>query len=77
VDLRPYQVEAANWVIARKGDLCIIAPTGSGKSLVWALPLLEQKDGISLVIVPFTSLGHQGELRRCDTIVNLEHITAY
>ncbi|KAF5332082.1 hypothetical protein D9611_008129 [Ephemerocybe angulata] len=61
--LRKFQVDAANHILARDGDLCVIAPTGSGKSLVWALPLLAQENGISLVIVPFTSLGHQGELR--------------
>ncbi|KAF8871015.1 hypothetical protein CPB84DRAFT_1754198 [Gymnopilus junonius] len=59
--LRDFQVEAANRIIQRGGDLCLVAPTGSGKSLVWALPLLVQKTGISLVIIPYTSLGHQDE----------------
>ncbi|RXW12445.1 hypothetical protein EST38_g13408 [Candolleomyces aberdarensis] len=61
--LREFQAQVANWVIQRKGDLCVIAPTGSGKSLVWALPLAVYDDAISLVIVPYTSLGHQGEIR--------------
>ncbi|KAF9536389.1 P-loop containing nucleoside triphosphate hydrolase protein [Agrocybe pediades] len=61
--LRDYQVEAANVIVSRDRDLCIVAPTGSGKSLTWVLPLLAQRKGISLVIVPFTSLGFQGEQR--------------
>jgi len=61
--LRDYQVEAANVIIAREKDLCVIAPTGSGKSHLWVLPLLVQKGGISLVIIPYTSLGFQGEQR--------------
>jgi len=61
--LRDYQVEASNVIISRQQDLCVIAPTGAGKSLVWVLPLLAQKKGISVVIVPYTSLGFQGERR--------------
>ena len=61
--LRDYQIEAANLVISRSNNLCVIAPTGAGKFLVWMLPLLAQESGISLVIVPFTSLGFQGEER--------------
>ncbi|KAF8196531.1 hypothetical protein BJ912DRAFT_955536, partial [Pholiota molesta] len=61
--LRDYQVEAANSVISRRGDLCVIAPTGAGKSHTWILPLLAQGMGISLVVVPFTSLGYQGKER--------------
>ncbi|KAF8168392.1 hypothetical protein B0H34DRAFT_816282 [Crassisporium funariophilum] len=60
--LKDFQVEAANHIVNRNRDLCIISPTGSGKSLVWVLPLLAQGTGVSLVIVPYTSLGHQGEL---------------
>ena len=72
-ELREYQMEAANWVIGREGDLCVIAPTGAGKSLLWMLPLLVQKKGISLVIVPYTSLGHQGE-QRCGANIFLCHL---
>lgn len=62
--LKDFQVEVANIVISRKTDLCVVAPTGSGKSHLWVLPLLTQKKGsISLVIIPFTSLGYQGEER--------------
>lgn len=61
--LRDYQVEAANFILSREGDLCVVAPTGAGKSHIWVLPLLAQRAGISLVIIPFTSLGYQGEER--------------
>ncbi|TEB33672.1 P-loop containing nucleoside triphosphate hydrolase protein, partial [Coprinellus micaceus] len=66
--LRKFQVESANYVISRRWDVCIIAPTGQGKSLVWVLPLLVQRKGVSLVVVPYTSLGHQGALRRLGDI---------
>ncbi|KAG6819048.1 hypothetical protein H0H93_015956 [Arthromyces matolae] len=65
--LRAYQIESSNVIIQRHSDLCVIAPTGMGKSLVWVLPLLAQKSGISLVIIPYTSLGHQGVARHAQT----------
>ncbi|KAF5333403.1 hypothetical protein D9611_002633 [Ephemerocybe angulata] len=68
--LRDYQVEGANHIIARESDLCIVAPTGAGKSTLWTLPLLAQKGGISLVVVPFTSLGVQGENRHRDSAIS-------
>ena len=68
--LRDFQIEAANLTITRKKDLCVISPTGSGKSLLWLLPLLAQKRGISLVIVPYTSLGFQGE-QRCELSLSI------
>ncbi|KAF5313744.1 hypothetical protein D9619_013674 [Psilocybe cf. subviscida] len=61
--VQAFQCDAANHVIAWTGDLGVIAPTGAGKSLLWMLPLLVQKIGISLVIIPYTSLGFQGEKR--------------
>ncbi|KAF6745627.1 hypothetical protein DFP72DRAFT_1017954 [Ephemerocybe angulata] len=61
--LREYQVEGANCIISRKSDLCVVAPTGAGKSTLWTLPLLAREEGISLVVVPFTTLGVQGENR--------------
>ncbi|KAF9471174.1 hypothetical protein BDN70DRAFT_901547 [Pholiota conissans] len=59
--LHQYQLDAANFIIGRSGDLVIIAPTGMGKSTVWDLPLLVQRGGVSLVLVPYTTLGFQGE----------------
>ncbi|KAJ3503868.1 hypothetical protein NMY22_g18101 [Coprinellus aureogranulatus] len=59
--LRDYQVRGTNLVIRREVDVCVVAPTGAGKSSLWTLPLLARGTGISLAIVPFTSLGVQGE----------------
>jgi hypothetical protein len=59
--VRGYQVQISNLVLMRKGDALVIAPTGSGKSLTWTLPLLARKEGTSLVITPYTSLGLDGE----------------
>ena len=61
--LKEFQMQCSNVVIGRMGDMVVIAPTGSGKSLLWALPLLVHKAGISLVITPYTSLGTEGEQR--------------
>lgn len=61
--LRDYQVEASNIILSRRRDLCVIAPTGAGKSLLWVLPLLAQRKAIAVVIIPYTSLGFQGEQR--------------
>ncbi|KAJ7194955.1 hypothetical protein GGX14DRAFT_404312 [Mycena pura] len=46
----------------RRGDALLISPTGSGKSLTWILPLLARKEGMFLVVTPYTSLGLDGEL---------------
>ena len=61
--LREFQIECANLVLSRSRDICIIAPTGQGKSLLWALPLLMQSAGCSLIVMPYTSLGLEGEQR--------------
>ena len=61
--LRNFQVECANIVMERSGDVIVVSPTGSGKSLVWVLPLLARRGGISLVFTPYTSLGLDSEMR--------------
>ncbi|KAF8995686.1 P-loop containing nucleoside triphosphate hydrolase protein [Cyathus striatus] len=68
--LHDYQIEGANEILEHKLDICVVAPTGAGKSMLWILPLLAQKSGISLVIVPFTSLGIQGENRHKNTSIS-------
>ncbi|KAH7917200.1 P-loop containing nucleoside triphosphate hydrolase protein, partial [Leucogyrophana mollusca] len=47
----------------RSEDICFVAPTGAGKSLLWILPLLAHKSGVSLIITPYTSLGIEGQQR--------------
>lgn len=61
--LRDFQISGSNIIIRRKKDLVVIVPTGHGKSLLWILPLLVQKESISLVVTPFTSLGSEGEMK--------------
>lgn len=56
-------MQCANAVVSRLGDVAVVAPTGAGKSMVWMLPLLVAKDGICLVITPYTSLGIECEQR--------------
>lgn len=48
-------------MIKMERDVCVIAPTGAGESLVWALPLLLYPEGISLVIRPYTNLRIKGK----------------
>ncbi|TCD68354.1 hypothetical protein EIP91_010992 [Steccherinum ochraceum] len=61
--VKEFQMECANAVVERKTDVCLIAPTGAGKSLIWTLPLLAAAKSVSLVITPYTSLGTEGQQR--------------
>ena len=62
-DLWDFQMQCSDIVVGMVGDVCVIALTGSGKSVLWLLPLLVQRDRISLIITPCTSLGVEGEQR--------------
>ncbi|KAJ6587816.1 hypothetical protein B0H10DRAFT_1831369, partial [Mycena sp. CBHHK59/15] len=52
-----FQVQISNLVVMCCSDAVVVSSTGSGKSLSWILPLLARKEGISLVVTPYTSLG--------------------
>ncbi|KAJ7758634.1 hypothetical protein B0H16DRAFT_1662312 [Mycena metata] len=70
--LHSYQVQIANLVLRCQNDAIVIAATGSGKSLSWTLPLLARKEGISLVVTPYTSLGLDAEeSNSCDGITSI------
>ncbi|KAH9840238.1 ATP-dependent DNA helicase [Rhodofomes roseus] len=58
-DVKELQATFASDLAPR--HVCVIAPTGFGKSLLWTLPLLALDHGVVLVITPFTSLGEEGE----------------
>lgn len=62
-NLHDFQIECANIVMECAGDVIVVSSTGSGKSLVWLLPLLARQGGVSLVITPYTSLGLNSEIR--------------
>ncbi|KAJ6536866.1 P-loop containing nucleoside triphosphate hydrolase protein [Mycena capillaripes] len=59
--LRPLQIECSNIIVNGGGDVCVIGPTGCGKSLLWVLPLHAMGGGISLVITSYTSLGREAD----------------
>ena len=59
--IKDLQAECANAFLARTNDICVVAPTGFGKSMLWTLPILALEHGAVLVITPFTSLGEEAE----------------
>ena len=61
--LKDFQMQCSNLANGRMIDMVVIAPTGSEKSMLWALSLLVHKVGISLVVTPYTNLGTEGEQR--------------
>ena len=69
--ITPYewQIDVAE-ALALGLDATVIAGTGSGKTLPWALPLLldENRDKICLVISPLNELEAEHVRRRCTAI---------
>lgn len=59
--IKNLQAECVNALLARTNDICVVAPTGFGKSMLWTLPVLALERGSILVITPFTSLGEEAE----------------
>lgn len=59
-ELCTFQMQASNLVLARKDDLILITPTGFRKSVIFSLPLHAQRNGISIVVTLYTSLGMEG-----------------
>ncbi|KAH9911255.1 P-loop containing nucleoside triphosphate hydrolase protein [Fomitopsis serialis] len=56
-----WQAHATQVILERKKDLITIAPTGSGKTLTFWMPLLFRADGIQIVVTPLNILGTQNE----------------
>lgn len=65
-DPRPFQLNAAISIIRRR-DTALIAPTGSGKTIVLAMPLLVFSGRTSLVISPLQALQQE----QCDSMNQL------
>src|SRR5947199_212717 len=55
------QAEAIKELLKRDSDVAVILPTGGGKSLIYQLPMLIERDMTTVVIVPFVALVEQGE----------------
>ncbi|KAH9917710.1 P-loop containing nucleoside triphosphate hydrolase protein, partial [Fomitopsis serialis] len=56
-----WQSLACQASLAGDKDLINVAPTGSGKTLTFWMPLLFRKDGIQIVVTPLNILGTQNE----------------
>ncbi|EPS93325.1 hypothetical protein FOMPIDRAFT_1089147, partial [Fomitopsis schrenkii] len=68
-----WQAEAVQQAVKGDKDMVCIAPTGSGKTLTFWMPLLFRKDGIQIVVTPLNLLGTQNVkelasygIRACD-----------
>ncbi|KAI0703002.1 P-loop containing nucleoside triphosphate hydrolase protein [Cytidiella melzeri] len=59
--IKNFQMQCGTALVSRVGDIVVIVPTGAGKSMLWCLLLLVFKDGISIVVTLYTSLGLEGE----------------
>ena len=54
-----WQIHVVEAILKHDEDIVSIAATGSGKTLVFWMPLLFRKDGIKIVITPLNILGKQ------------------
>ena len=57
----PEQAQAIKETLKRDTDLLVNLPTGGGKTLVYQLPILMERDMTTVVIVPFVALVDQVE----------------
>jgi superfamily II DNA helicase RecQ len=69
-----WQLEAALTQLRRQ-DLVTLAPTGSGKTLTFWIPLLFDKDGISVVITPLNVLGEKNVKELADVSITAINLT--
>jgi superfamily II DNA helicase RecQ len=70
-----WQIRVVHAILAGK-DVIPIAPTGSGKSLTYWMPLLFIKYGITVVVTPLKLLGGQFSKMLQDNGVSAVSITA-
>ncbi|KAF8585154.1 P-loop containing nucleoside triphosphate hydrolase protein, partial [Ramaria rubella] len=53
----PHQAQALQAIRERSENLCVVLPTGMGKSLLWMLPAATfEKSFTSIIVVPFRAL---------------------
>ncbi len=55
--LRPNQIKPIN-AIMDGNDTVVIAPTSFGKSLIYQIPAIAQKDALTIVLEPLLALIH-------------------
>jgi superfamily II DNA helicase RecQ len=55
------QAEAIKEALKRESDLLVILPTGGGKSLIYQLPMLIERDMTTVIIVAFVAVVEQVE----------------
>ena len=70
-----WQIRVVRAILDGK-DVITIAPTGSGKSLTYWMPLLFIKYGITVVVTPLKLLGGQFSKMLQDNCVSAVSITA-
>lgn len=64
---RGIQLPALQAVIARQSRLVLVIGTGGGKSLIYMLPAICSPEGLTILVVPLTSL-QTDQIRRCKQI---------
>ncbi|KAH9023948.1 P-loop containing nucleoside triphosphate hydrolase protein [Lactarius pseudohatsudake] len=69
-----WQLEAALTQLGRR-DLVTLAPTGSGKTLTFWIPLLFNEDGITIVITPLIVLGEKNVKELLDVSIAAINLT--
>jgi superfamily II DNA helicase RecQ len=70
-----WQLQAALAQLERR-DLVTLAPTGSGKTLTFWIPLLFNEDGITVVITPLNVLGEKNVKELSDISIAAINLTA-
>jgi superfamily II DNA helicase RecQ len=69
-----WQLEAALTQLERR-DLITLAPTGSGKTLTFWIPLLFNGDGIIIVVTPLVVLGDKNIAELSDVFIPAINLT--
>lgn len=61
--LRSVQPEAFQAIQRGDGKIVVVMPTGAGKSMLFMLPAFVSVGGVTVVVVPFTTLRHDMRVR--------------
>jgi hypothetical protein len=69
-----WQLEAALTQLGQRDQLTL-APTGSGKTLTFWIPLLFNEDGVTIVITPLTVLGEKNDNKLLEASIAAINLT--